>query len=386
MAQKLYEESNIIAIADAIREKNGTSDTYKTSEMADAIIAITTGGGGDNLPEEAFLITGNCSRRFAYNGWNWFIDNFSNKITSSNITNANQMFNSSNNIISIPLQLNFKAETIDMGYMFGGCNKLTTLPNMGTVNIKNCERLLNDCYLIREIPEDFYKNWDFSYLENLTSQYSGDMSGMFATCYSLRKVPKEMISKGNKVVSYSYAYLNAMCNGCYALDELIDLPLYFTSTWTSNIFSNSFSRCSRLKNLTFETNEDGTPKAMNWKSQTMDLSQFVGYVSGSTWITQYNSGLTRDTLITGDNSYQLLKDNPDSWASLPEYSRYNHDSAVNTINSLPDTSAYLATAGGTNTIKFKGVAGSKTDGGAINTLTPEEIAVATVKGWTVSIA
>jgi hypothetical protein len=64
-----------------------------------------------------------------------------------------------------------------------------------------------------------------------------------------------------------------------------------------------------------------------------------------------------------------------------DYARYNHDSAVNTINSLPDTSAY-----GTNTIKFRGIAGSATDGGAINTLTEEEIAVATAKGWTVSFA
>jgi len=46
---------------------------------------------------------------------------------------------------------------------------------------------------------------------------------------------------------------------------------------------------------------------------------------------------------------------------------------------LPDTSAY-----GTNTIKFRGAAGALTDGGAINTMTAEEIAVATAKGWTVS--
>lgn len=38
--KKLYEESNIQAIADAIRSKNGSTDTYKTSEMADAISAI----------------------------------------------------------------------------------------------------------------------------------------------------------------------------------------------------------------------------------------------------------------------------------------------------------------------------------------------------------
>ena len=39
----------------------------------------------------------------------------------------------------------------------------------------------------------------------------------------------------------------------------------------------------------------------------------------------------------------------------------------------------------TNTIKFRGEAGALTDGGAINTLTEEEIAVAAAKGWTVSI-
>lgn len=44
MAKKLYEEANIQAIANAIREKNGISATYKVSEMADAILAISGGG------------------------------------------------------------------------------------------------------------------------------------------------------------------------------------------------------------------------------------------------------------------------------------------------------------------------------------------------------
>jgi hypothetical protein len=44
MAKKLYEESNINAIAEAIRAKNGTATKYKPSEMAAAIAAITAGG------------------------------------------------------------------------------------------------------------------------------------------------------------------------------------------------------------------------------------------------------------------------------------------------------------------------------------------------------
>ena len=58
MAMKLYEESNIQAIADAIRAKNGEDTKYKPSEMAAAISAITTGGnsGSDSsLPFGEFF-------------------------------------------------------------------------------------------------------------------------------------------------------------------------------------------------------------------------------------------------------------------------------------------------------------------------------------------
>lgn len=47
MAKKLYEEANIQAIADAIRAKNGLPASYKVSEMANAILAITGGGTSD---------------------------------------------------------------------------------------------------------------------------------------------------------------------------------------------------------------------------------------------------------------------------------------------------------------------------------------------------
>ena len=53
MAQKLYEEINIQAIANAIRAKNGLTTTYKTSEMAGAIEAIQTCSG--TTPTEPVL-------------------------------------------------------------------------------------------------------------------------------------------------------------------------------------------------------------------------------------------------------------------------------------------------------------------------------------------
>ena len=149
---------------------------------------------------------------------------------------------------------------------------------------------------------------------------------------------------------------------------------------TSNHFSNTFGKCGRLKKVTFET-ENGEPIKLNWTKQTIDLSDYVGYVYNTeSYVTGYNSGLTTDTQVKTQEDYERLKDNPDYWTMNINYARYNHDSAVETINSLPDVSQ-----GNTNVIKFKGDAGKLTDGGAINTLTEEELAIATAKGWTVTL-
>lgn len=52
MANKLYEENSIRDIASAIREKNGTANTYNVAEMGQAIRGIPTNGAGgsSNLP------------------------------------------------------------------------------------------------------------------------------------------------------------------------------------------------------------------------------------------------------------------------------------------------------------------------------------------------
>lgn len=44
MAKKLYEEASVLAIANAIRAKNGSTATYKIAEMAGAVQALTGGG------------------------------------------------------------------------------------------------------------------------------------------------------------------------------------------------------------------------------------------------------------------------------------------------------------------------------------------------------
>jgi hypothetical protein len=177
-----------------------------------------------------------------------------------------------------------------------------------------------------------------------------------------------------------------MFYSCNSLEELIGVsvgPADYAMTY--NKFSLTFSHCYRIKDIIFDT-DNGVPYIRRWKSQTIDMSVSTGW--GMPKIGENQSllnGLSSEGYVNDDASYQAKKNNSDWYTDKVEYSRYNHDSAVNTINSLPDTSAYLASVGGTNTIKFKGEAGSATDGGAINMLTEEEIAVATAKGWTVSL-
>ena len=50
MANGLVESNDLLAIANAIRKKNGTTNKYKPSEMAAAVLAISGGGTGGETP------------------------------------------------------------------------------------------------------------------------------------------------------------------------------------------------------------------------------------------------------------------------------------------------------------------------------------------------
>lgn len=64
MAMKLYNDSDIQDIADAIRAKNGLAATYKVSEMAAAIGAIPTGG---SIKAEFVTVTVDANKTSVYN-------------------------------------------------------------------------------------------------------------------------------------------------------------------------------------------------------------------------------------------------------------------------------------------------------------------------------
>ena len=258
-----------------------------------------------------------------------------------------------------------------MDKVFFICPNLTELPYIENAVPMTMQYFVSSNYSIQQVPENYFDNWNWNIMKNMTAAYDGYADSLFYGCTKLRKLPLAWLANMNPKINYNYTYFKSGFAGCEVLDELLELPIPYASVWTSNAFSGFCANTYRIKNITF-----APTGAKQWKNQSINFSSNQGYGMAD---------MGADKRVVDDATYAALKNDPDWWTSDVAYSRYNHDSAVATINSLPDTSEYLATAGGTNTIKFKGAAGEKTDGGAINTLTAEEIAVAAAKGWTVTL-
>ena len=384
MAKIFIEETTLTSIGDAIRGKEGSTELVPVNDMATRITNLPSGGSGGNEPtDEELTISGKITNLNYQAIWDWFFEKYQNKISTKDLLNADSAFNATK-LTQIPFAFNFDATgTRDVKQMFMYAYNLTSIGDINNLYTYNMMEFFNGCNKLRYLPK-------FNNFKLIQSGYNNS-SKCFFNCYSLRAIDDGFKQGLNHSLntyssSASYGFYYQLCKFCYNLDEIIELPC-FTKLPTSNCFTEFVQNCYRLKDFTFAL-VDNVPAVASWKSQTINLSIQVGYATagGKNYILNYNSGITADKEVTDDATYQALKNDPDWWTKDIAYSRYNHDSAVATINSLPDTSAYIAANGGTNTIKFKGEAGSATDGGAINTLTEEEIAVATAKGWTVTLA
>ena len=91
MAIKVIDDKYLVDIADAIREKSGTTDTYTPAEMAGAITNLPSGGGsgGEMKP---IVLTGNCSYACSGAIATNYLKNYGNTVSTNKITNASNMF------------------------------------------------------------------------------------------------------------------------------------------------------------------------------------------------------------------------------------------------------------------------------------------------------
>ena len=443
MANVIINDINLTAIADAIRGKNGTSTTYKVSEMATAITNIPTGGsgsgsGGDGSGGGELNFTGVISYLNYNSNWDSILFNPDYQVSFKNIQAMSYAF-SGCDVGEIPHTFNgiYLGYSGDADSSFAGSafenSRITVSPVIkGTTN-GNLMKIFCNCPNLKKItiPEDWIIKGETnlnqfarycSALEEVEGKLNVDPEGayltsgqmMFQNCSRLRSIPKDFFSEIDGSLLRNSAAIDNNFYGCYSLrtvpditqfqrwsykgyqctyymcltaDEITNVGVYIYGSRTSNMFDTTFFSCSRAKDILFERDSNNMPITATWSNQTIDLSSYVGYVNENyvgnitsyTGLTDATRGVFQSSSPTPHSQYNSIKDDPDFWTSDVGYSRYNHASAFRTIQSLPNV-----TSGSGNTIKFNRLSGNYTAEGGVGDLTESEIGIAIVKGWTVS--
>ena len=337
-------------IADAIREKTGSSDPIQASSFDTAIEGIPSGGGETytgHLDEDNLLSLGYSQSDIddiKTNGifWNAEEDDgyavtqaeLDGTITPTNArylpTNISQpnTFNGYTAMLYNPSAL-VKSNSTGQE-VFNGCYSLL-YPLGYPSNPTNGKWAFQNCYKLRKIPT--YIDWSSL----------GTMYGMFAYCYSLEDLSQYTFNAGTSIQSAFEV--------CYNLKKA---PTLYTANCTT--MSYAFSGCRAL----VEVPELACDKV------TIFGSAVFSNCSSLTTLGGFNNLGKAYTTTSSENYYNYT-------ISLEACVNLTHDSLMNVINKLYD-------------IKTKGCKNQQLLLGAINLskLTAEEIAIATNKGWNVT--
>ena len=245
MAKVLVNENNLTNIANAIRGKNGSTDTYKPSEMAAAITAISGGGGSNEkaIIERTFsgIYTNNEITKigeYAFAG-------LGSNITGINAPNAESVgwyaFKGCGNIQSINMP---KVKTIEPNAF--GYSVYTTMPKCVT---NNTFPLLESCGN-GGVVFGYMFDGELLYLPNLKEGL--DITGLTADAPKYINLPefvdqhksRRRMFGGNKVIQKVWLPKVANIqykdfNGCTALVALILAKTTLVPLTDINAFENS---------------------------------------------------------------------------------------------------------------------------------------------------
>ena len=376
----------LTAIGDAVRGKTGESEKLTLDGMAEKIRSMPA-------PMQKITISGNISGLFSEKFMELYNNNLKDYVEFKDVQTCYRLIPSTSYVDTpgagypsgYPKIKDLSNITINCrnGYytnssnMFEEAKYLEKLPKLVNFAPTSLYRFFYGCESLQEIPESSYKDWDVN--KEMSQSY------MLYNCKNLRKAPIGLFKKLQNL-SYSGSEMNHYPYGCFygckKLQEVLNFPFpkYLSPP---NSYENPFQQLVRdtqsLSRFTFEAEAEGTVHKPYY-SCTLDFTENVGYTDNFWDPTIFIA----NKRIIDAASYVELKNDPESWTNYLEYCKYNKTSAVETINSLPIIQAASPSMGSTFTIKFNGDAGSATDGGAINTMTEEEIAVATSRGWTVT--
>ena len=255
------------------------------------------------------------------------------------VTDMNSMFGSCYSLTAIP-QMDTSAVT-NMNYMFNACYSLTAIPQMDTSAVTNMNYMFNNCYSLTAIPQIdtsavtnmkriFNNCRSLTAIPQIDTSAVTDMNGMFGNCYSLTAIPQ--------IDTSAVTSMNNMFYNCYSLTAIHQMD---TSAVTD--MYNMFSYCYSLT---------AVPQ--------MDTSAVtnMNYMFNACYSL---TSIALDNTVTGWAGYAI---------SLSDCS-LGHAAIVSFFNSLPTITSAKA-------ITLTGNPG-------VSELTDAEKAIATGKGWTLTL-
>ena len=391
-----------------LKDQTGTEITYNNVDVISIPLADGSGNFDFGLTDDELTMDAKSS---LFKDWVWFLEKYGNRIKVRLTTkDPYAVFGQgyTKDLNGVKLIEKVPGQSCSMMEMFiGYLGKSLPVPIWeGTKPVSKIIHTFSGCKNLTDTEIiSFLSHFNFSGLTNL------NFESLFNECQSVRNINSilaQLHTKCKDSISQSIN-LTKLCNKTSVADELVGLPVFggdvaYDSQYSLNdsyYFDGIVNNANRAKKITFATKTDGTPYTVKWCYITIYLTNQVGYATVENDILSQSSvhGITQEKRVSDAATYEALKNDPDYYvygvgtgeykgyiiSNGTLYSRYNHTSAVETINSLPDCSAYCAEKNSTNTITFKKYSGALTDGGGVNTLTAEEIAVATNKGWTVSL-
>lgn len=335
-------------VADAIRDKKGTTEPINASEF-DTEIASIEGGGTTkeftgHYDTEGLRTIGWTDEDIQYyqdNGVQWDEesdndfkltptelagdDSVSTRFLPKNTTKKS--FTNYASLLAIPLI--DTSNVIYFSSVFRGCLSLTTIPELNTSKGTSFAQLFQNCYSLLAIP----------LIDTSNGEY---FNSMFYYCYCLQKIPQLDTSKGTG--------FNSMFENCYSLKTIPEL-----NTSKGTRFDNMFYNCYSLKAVP-ELDVSSGINFSNMFSNGSNIVSFGGLKNiGKAYLTSVSANYSNYTL------------------NLSSCTKLTHDSLMNVINNLYD-------------IASKGVQPQKLQLGNTNLakLTEEEKAIAINKGWNVS--
>ena len=257
----------LLDIANAIREKKGTSEPINAQDFSSEIASIETGGGGGDTPStpsrplwtghadaEGLRAIGWTDEDIAYyqeHGVNWNAeDDEYHKVTDDNkalygVLTADNISTYKERIVYLP-KMDTSGETRMYG-MFSNCYSLVSIPQLDTSNVTDMERMFQNCHSLVSIPQldtsnvnymtnMFYQCHSLVSIPQLDTQKVTNMNHMFYSCYSLKSIPQ--LNTIN-VTNMSYMFQN-----CYSL---VSIQLSDTSKVTN--MNSMFSQCLSLVSI-----------------------------------------------------------------------------------------------------------------------------------------